>query len=211
VVTGNGTADVCHIYPHSLIRRGANDPLTQEFWRTMYTFWPEEKVQLWFNTIFPSNNPSGIETCKNLIYLDGVSHRLWGDAKFALRPLESSGDDSVLELEFNWLRQYSSTPNRSYFDLLTVPRSNEGMAASGDEVRAPSRLFSNQLGRLIRTGDVLKITTTDLVRLPLPSRELLEMQWLLTQVAAMSGAAEDEEVRASDDEDDDLPIFWLDD
>jgi hypothetical protein len=39
------------------------------------------------------------------------------------------------------------------------------------------------------------------------------MQWLLTQVAAMSGAAEDKEiwVQQDDTDDDDFPVFSLDD
>jgi hypothetical protein len=179
----------------------------------MYAFWPEEKVQQWFNTIFQHDRSLGTETCQNLLCLDPLVHTLWGDAKFALRPLSSSGDNTVLELEFNWLQQYSSTLDRGSFDLLTIPRSNNGMTASGDKVRAPTVLYSQHLGRPVQTGDILKVTTNDPIHLPLPSRELLEMQWLLTQVAAMSGAAEDKEiwVQQDDTDDDDFPVFSLDD
>jgi hypothetical protein len=179
----------------------------------MNIFWPEEKVQHWSNTILSDDISSGIETCKNFLYLDAQAHILWGGAKFALRPLASSGDNTVLEFEFNWLRQYGSTPDRSSFNLLTVPHSNEGMEASENNVRAPNVLYSQHLRRPIQTGDILKVTTNDPIRLPLPSRELLEMQWLLTQVAAMSGAAEDEEVWVPQDheDDDDFPVFSLDD
>jgi hypothetical protein len=51
---------------------------------------------------------------------------------------------------------------------------------------------------------VFTLTTEDSKKLPLPSRSLLEMHWLLHRVAAMSGAAE---VQDWDDDDDAGPTL----
>jgi hypothetical protein len=56
--------------------------------------------------------------------------------------------------------------------------------------------------QLIRTGDVFTFTTADPENLPLPNRNLLEMQWYLLRVTAMSGAAEAIAEYRNDDDDD---------
>ncbi|GJP90878.1 uncharacterized protein AlacWU_03777 [Aspergillus niger] len=51
-------------------------------------------------------------------------------------------------------------------------------------------------------GNCIVVTTPDPVRLPFPETRILDMQWLLQRPAALSGAAETEELDDNDNDDD---------
>lgn len=58
---------------------------------------------------------------------------------------------------------------------------------------------------IIQSGDEIRITTEDPQNCPLPHWDLLEMQWVLNRVVAMSGAVDvDSEF---DDVDDDQELY----
>ena len=59
----------------------------------------------------------------------------------------------------------------------------------------------------VASGTVFTLTTEDPKEFPLPSRPLLEMQWLLHRVAAMSGAAEAQDDSDWDDNDEAPPTL----
>jgi hypothetical protein len=52
------------------------------------------------------------------------------------------------------------------------------------------KLFDQETETKIHSGDEINLTTSDPVRLPLPDKCILEMQWFLQHVAASKGAAE---------------------
>jgi hypothetical protein len=60
----------------------------------------------------------------------------------------------------------------------------------------------NKSPRSIQSGDIFTLTTDDPEGRPLPSWELLDMQWILQRITAMSGAAGPPEF--DDDDDDDI-------
>ncbi len=68
-------------------------------------------------------------------------------------------------------------------------------------VREPS-------GERVISGPIFTLTTSDPVRLPLPSFELLEMAWHLARVVSMSasGLLNDLDLRFEDDDDDIRPM-----
>jgi hypothetical protein len=55
--------------------------------------------------------------------------------------------------------------------------------------------------RDIQSGDIFILTTDDPDNKPLPNWELLEMQWFLQRVTAMSGAARTPNIDLNDDDD----------
>lgn len=55
---------------------------------------------------------------------------------------------------------------------------------------------------VIPSGHVFTITTNDPVNKPLPSFQLLEMQWHLRRISAMQGAGENDESGIDSDGDD---------
>ena len=54
----------------------------------------------------------------------------------------------------------------------------------------------------IHSGDEIYLETSDPKRLPLPDLRLLEMQWILHRVTALSGAAEPRDDFGEDTDDD---------
>jgi len=61
----------------------------------------------------------------------------------------------------------------------------------------------------IRSGEILTLTTKDPDELPLPSVELLEMQWFLQRLVGMSGAARWPTLDLDDDDSVDDISAWL--
>ncbi|KAI9038666.1 uncharacterized protein KD926_010506 [Aspergillus affinis] len=106
------------------------------------------------------------EVPKYLLCLSNIVHELWGMARLALEPIEMSEDKRSLTRRFWWLPRDKATE----------------MVPMQEAPVLPARLEMSPL----------KYPLT----MPLPSFELLHMQWVLTRVAALSGAADitDEEL-----------------
>lgn len=68
------------------------------------------------------------------------------------------------------------------------------------------KLWNGDQDRCISSGDIITITTEDPETHPLPSFELLQMQWVLNRLVAISGAADvtDEELDDDGDASDDM-------
>lgn len=79
------------------------------------------------------------------------------------------------------------------------------MLESKDQGHDYARLWNHETLKPIESGHEIHLTTTDPKNLPLPSWEILEMQWHLNRVLAISGAADVED--SDDDYDDDF--FFL--
>ena len=165
----------------------------------------------WENTIF--SNPKcpgvGIESCFNSISLRRDAHDLWNRGLFALKPLELSPNRKRLTVQFFWqVRGKHTTKDR--IDLLTEPTSSEGL----DEVEEDGAWLEYRKDdgfprRPIRSGDQFTFTTEDPEKLPLPSVELLEMQWVLQRLVGMSGAAGWPSLDEYDDDSVDDNDDWL--
>ena len=112
---------------------------------------------------------------------------MWTKGLFALKPLKLSCDLKKLTVQFFW--QVPGNFNaESKVDLLTEPTPSEGLdlVANGHFL---NRLENDGSTPRIRSGDTFTFTTEDPKTLPLPSVELLEMQWILQRLVGMCGAA----------------------
>jgi hypothetical protein len=171
-----------------------------DFWSLLYLFWDEDRVEKWRRTIFPnSQNPDvGVERCFNLISLAPHAHDMWNRGLFALKPLELSPDRKKLTVQFFW-QVLGGYKIKSRIDLLTEPASSEGLEiANGYWL---TRLENDDsTPRSIRSGERFTFTTKDPQNLPLPSLELLEMQWVLQRLVGMCGAAEWPSLDLDDDD-----------
>ena len=107
------------------------------------------------------------------------AHKYWTKAYFALKPIQLSDDKKCLDVEFYWMPRCNHS---AAVDILTSPESSEG--------RSDAKLLHFPTERLIYSGQTFSLTTDDTEKHPLPHPALLEMQWILQRVAAMSGAAE---------------------
>jgi hypothetical protein len=180
-----------------------------EFWQSLRVFWDEDRVNKWKSTIFPdSQNPDvGVETCFNLISLSHTEHDMWTRGLFALKPLKRSRDRKKLTVQFFW-QVPGNYDVDSRINLLTEPTSSEGLdiIANGYWL---TRLESDGSTPRIRSGETFTFTTEDPKNLPLPSLELLEMQWVLQRLVGMCGAAEWPSLDLDDDDIDDNDDSWL--
>jgi len=162
-----------------------------QFWGLLYIFWGEDRVNKWKKAIFPdSRNPrTGVDRCFNLISLDPSAHSKWSRGLFALKPLKLSSDRKQLTVQFFW-QVPSKYDIASRIDLLTEPISSKGLDRLGNASGCLPRCVEDlTLTPYISSGDVFTLTTKDPEKLPLPSMDLLEMQWVLQRLVGMSGAA----------------------
>ena len=160
-----------------------------DLWRSLAVFWGKDQINKWKNTIFPdSQNPDiGVERCFNLTSLSQQAHTMWNDGLFALKPLNLSRDQKTLTVQFFW-QVPGDYEIDSEVDLLTEAPSSEGLDLIGGGVFL-NRLENDGSSPRICSGETFTFTTKDPKNLPLPSLELLEMQWVLQRLVGMSGAA----------------------
>jgi hypothetical protein len=211
-LTGIKIIEVAHIYPHHSIKKKEEDRTgpRHEFWSYLRIFWSEEKVTAWEAKLFPQGiGEKGLEEVYNLISLAPTVHAIWGRGLFALKPISESDDKKTLIVQFFWQeKQKGPLPKMS---LTTTPISTQGL-----EQTAGVWLFDKNK-KQIRSGDCFELQTDDPIQKPLPSFELLELQWALHRIQGMAGAADvDWEASDSDNEieeapslDDDVEDFSL--
>lgn len=208
-MTKSGDSEIAHIFPYSMLNKSANISHPRykgqtAFWRLLKVFWDGDRVDKWRNKIFPDpqHPDTGVESCFNLICLAPSAHMIWDKGRFALKPLELSDDEKELTVQFFWQPQYKHKPD-DRVDLLREPLSSEGLNLIEIEEKPIflTYLSEDRSPRTIRSGDTFTLTTDDPGSRPLPSWELLEMQWILQRITAMSGAVGTPELDLNDDDD----------
>jgi hypothetical protein len=190
-----------HIFPCSL--PDLEIPyMIPKFWNLLRIFWDQARVEKWKSMIFSdSQNPDiGVERCINLISLAPTAHDMWNRGLFALKPLKLSRNRKKLTVQFFW-QVPGNYKFKSRIDLLTEPTSSEGLDIVADGYWL-TRLEADGSTPRIRSGEIFTFTTKDPENLPLPSLELLEMQWVLQRLVGMSGAAGWPTFTTDDDDDD---------
>jgi hypothetical protein len=122
-----------------------------------------------------------------MLTLTSTLHRFHSESAFALRPVRMSDDKTQLELEFHWLarQQRDSTAK---VDLMEQPLSSRDRADS-QRGFVSCRFDDPTKPTLLVSGTRFTMTTDDPASKPLPDPGLLEMQWYLQRILAMSGSA----------------------
>jgi hypothetical protein len=172
--------DVAHIYPFSMRNLKAPtspDPLS--LWSVLLQFWSQDRVDAWYKAIFSS----GTEVIYNLMCLTPTAHKFHEKAYFALEPKEISNDKKRLTVKFFWLPRNQYSPK---VDILHTPLIPEDL----DGRNLGVGLWNFHTDKRIRSGDEIYLETNDPETLPLPDWRILEMQWILHRVTALSAAAE---------------------
>jgi len=176
-----------------------------DFWEALSIFWDKGQVNKWKNKIFPSG--VGIESCFNLISLSSSAHEMWNKGLFALKPLKLSRDRKTLTVQFFW-QVPGGYKIDSKVDLLTETPSSKDLKFVGDGYHL-TRFQNDGSAPRICSGDTFTLTTKDPKNLPLPSMELLEMQWVLQRLVGMCGAAEWPSLDDIDDDSAESEDDWL--
>ncbi|KAE8159808.1 hypothetical protein BDV40DRAFT_290665 [Aspergillus tamarii] len=186
--------EIAHIYPYSLGQKGKKD--LEDFWNILGIFWTSDMVEAWEKQVL---GPDGTEACSNLMCMVNVAHKLWEKARFALKPLSLREDQKVLTVQFYWLPRNSYSRKMPAIDIPGPFPSNLSSSKVGG--RHSAKLFNISTDTKICSGDILTFETNDPINHPLPSMELLNMQWVLHRVLALSGAADanDEDLESEAD------------
>jgi hypothetical protein len=142
---------------------------------------------------------------ENLVCLQHQIHSLKDNGEMALKPLELSPDKTSLTLEVHWLRhrRVAESPlgnptTPPPVGLLQVP----SLALTSDDVVDGFLFVDVCTSDRIYSGHKVTLTTDNPGERPLPSRELLDMQWVLQRLSAISGAAELQDDWSDDDSSD---------
>jgi len=164
-----------------------------------------QTVQEWRDEIHrdPQNPGAGTEGCFNLLFLNPNAHDWWNRGLFALKPLDRSEDRTTLTCQFFWQPQYSHTW-KSNVDLLMGPLLSRGLTRV-DNYQLVHSEYKDGLPQPIRSGDMFTLTTDDPDKKPLPSFKLLELQWILQKITAMSG----DDGESSSDSSSDWVYDWI--
>ena len=102
--------------------------------------------------------------------------------------INPSDDKKQLTLQFFWQPQYD---HRHEMDLLTKPVSSKGLKDTTKDGKKSALFYARNDGspQAVESGDIFKLTTENPESHPLPNWNLLEMQWFMQRLVAMSGAA----------------------
>jgi hypothetical protein len=217
VLTGHPSREITHIYPRHLIKHKEEDKFGQrhDFWNHLKSFWSQEKVAAWEAELFPQGIcETGLETVYNLITLSRGAHEMWGRGAFALKPIFVSDNKMTLEVQFFWQKKQTDSQTMS---LLTTPFSTEGLDQNEGAYDHGQRadLMNSRTRQCIKSGEYFKIQTDDPSTKPLPSFQLLEIQWFLQRILGMAGAADIDRPAYLDsdsdsDSDEEIPNLDLD-
>lgn len=166
-------------------------PQSEMFWRVLEKNWDADFISRWKQPVF---GPKGTEICQNMITLSPSALAYWGAALFALKPLSLSEDRKELVVQFFWLRPLARARMVS---LRSRPVLHGDLGGSVSNVK----LFNCQSETKICSGDRITLRTEDPATMPLPSIDLLEMQWVLHRLTALSGGAEPIDLALDSDDD----------
>lgn len=186
---------VAHIYPYSLNTQVRK----HQFFATLRAFWPREQVDNWMQLV---SGPKGSEAIQNLICLSPTAHRMHGRGCFALEFIEENEEKSKSVTRFHWLK--TAIPEKT-IDILEPPSLSTDFPP--DYGLYMYQNTSND-GSHVHSGQEIHLETPDPINLPLPHSSLLELQWLMNRVLALSGAAEAQSLWYNEDDDDDFDP-WL--
>ncbi|PGH07765.1 hypothetical protein AJ79_06153 [Helicocarpus griseus UAMH5409] len=184
-------AHICPFSISSLLDNGSN------FWALLGIFWREERIDRWKRAIFTRKCT---EVCQNLVSLSPSAHAYWDANLFALKPLKVSSDKKSLTVQLFWLHPHSRMKLMPLEMRPFLPSQLEGSVNN-------VKLFNCVTHEIIQSGHRITICTDDPDKRPLPSYDLLEMQWYLHRVSALAGASEVFGFHENADEDDDGVVY----
>ncbi|KAJ5146330.1 uncharacterized protein N7515_000894 [Penicillium bovifimosum] len=203
VLTGNNKSyDAVPIFPSFTGKsRLSYDQSIADFWKYVDVFWGHDTAERWEKAAFknPNDPDAPVNDCTNMICLRKDLRAAWLDALFALRPVSLSTDKTEMIIEFYWQPQYA---HKSFENIPTITRalpSERLIGMNGMVVM----VGEGDQRRPIESGYRFKMATHNPETHPLPSWELLDMQWHLTRIVAMCSAARYNNNECDSDDSDD--------
>ncbi|KAJ5685287.1 hypothetical protein N7536_007906 [Penicillium majusculum] len=177
------------IFPASALASSLkNDPQAPNIWRFADVFWGKVKTARWRRAVFndPTQPEKPVSDCTNLICLRRDLRSAWSSGLFALRPVWVSGDQTEMEIEFYW----QPRPDHKLYDMVDLckqPVSNKNVP-SVDRLVVMVGERGEPSYHAIESGYKFKMTTDNPTERPLPSFDLLDMQWHFTRMVGLCAA-----------------------
>lgn len=209
-IDGTTPVEVVHIYPHYLLG-GRKTNLSRSyppFWDMLSFFWAPDRIEMWHRQIFRdrSDPTKQFDSIRNMMCMSPTAHELWNRGAFVLKPIKVNANETEMEVEFFWQAASASTMD-DVLPVTTVPSTSRGL----DGVYYPDSrkqslltIYTEDGPKKVATGHRIIIRTPDPEKLPLPSMELLDMQFALSRIVNLSGAGKvadlDDETQSEEDE-----------
>ncbi|EKV10773.1 hypothetical protein PDIG_55040 [Penicillium digitatum PHI26] len=190
------------IFPASAVSSGLrDDPLSPNIWRFADVFWGKDRAERWKKAVFnkPTQPGSLVNDCSNLICLRRDLRSAWSSGLFALRPVWISEKMTEMDIEFYW----QPRPDHKLCDKVDLTKE----PISTKHLNSVDRLIvvvgkrGDPTYRAIESGYRFKMTTDDPVKRPLPSFDLLDMQWHFTRLIGLCAAGTFFDKNSEDDDD----------
>jgi hypothetical protein len=143
------------------------------FWEALSAFWTGRQV----NRLKKDLQDPKVEK-QNLLMLDIGIHNAWTAGRLAFKPLPPT-DSHRLELEVHILSNVS--PGSVIHEQIRYP---DGI------LKYMANITDSRTGKVIQTGDIINIVTDDPKEHPLPSWELLMLQYQVQRVLRAVTAVE---------------------
>ena len=189
VVSLLGAVEACHLYPWSGFRHTRHKEVGH-FWQLLSMFWPVDSREA-SNLIFADSRPRtprGTETVANIISFCPTMHAYHTRGSFGLRPIQMSEDATKMELEFHWFHR-ARRQRRDRMDILDLPKSSRNLFKDDKDDVHPRYDPESITSDMLTSGTRFTISTHDPSTHPLPHPRLLNIQWHLQRLLAISGAA----------------------
>ncbi|TFB02621.1 hypothetical protein CCMA1212_005369 [Trichoderma ghanense] len=137
-------------------------------------FWGKETRDRWASQ---ATDLRVIESPRNSLSMSRLLHFWWDNAAIALKPLRQSETEIVVQ--WHWLQESCLSPR------MVMPPDADYTKHVSRHVCDSWGSMKHAFGKALRTGQIFTIRVEDPIQLP--SFELLELQWDLLRVAAISG------------------------
>ena len=166
----------------------------------MYLKEDVEKIQRAAGVI-GSANDGLTQQIDNLVTLNNFAHRRWTMGHFALEPIprDPKDENQQQSVIFHWLPVIKHSGS---IKAGTHPDHEEDPANSSDMSSLSMRLHRAD-GKRVYSGHRIDMKTSDPENLPLPSYELLRLQWDVQRLLRLSAGAEPIELSDDSSDDDD--------
>lgn len=165
-------------------------PLTSDRCLSWAVTYVEAITSLWSEAVSKACNRACVdrivtESPANLLCLDPRLHKLWKLGRFGLKPLPATSSANEIRVELHWVHRGLLVPRDTvhYSDGETL----ESLYGRRDGIQSDDP-WKWVKGNRIKTGQIFTIASENPKHLP--SRVLLELQWMFSRLAAMSGATD---------------------
>ncbi|KAJ5729441.1 uncharacterized protein N7483_003949 [Penicillium malachiteum] len=207
ILTKNNSNPVLptHIFPSrsQQIKRGHINNQYKYIWLRLEDEFGGKRVQRWRNSIMDRivlcqkilgdlediDNVDYADQPDNIITLGKEVWRFWKDDLCVFRPVSLSEDKKSMELAFHWLPLPKEGTHHSQLDPIKLrchPYPDRRMGydeGPGNGIH----LYHAETKQMIRSGYIFTIHTENPETHPLPSMELLDMQWMLKRSSRFQG------------------------